>query len=162
MALCVCICVVSGQWCAPYIHHLTPRVPCSRGLSEPVLKTPQQRELWDAWRSTWLMAWERQRRLQDKYNYSQEMEKLQDFDFEDWRKRVRTDRGAGPLVCGLCGWQCPVLIVGLVNCVTGACTVRLVAPLEYLPVLTKAFNVYQTYHDYCSTSRLKRKYCSLL
>ena len=67
----------------------------SRGLSEPLLKTPQQRELWDAWRNTWLMAWERQRRLQDKYNYSQEMEKLQDFDFEEWRKRVRHLPGAG-------------------------------------------------------------------
>jgi len=56
-------------------------------MSEPVLKNPYQRELWDTWRNTWLMAWERQRRLQDKFNYSQEMEKLQDFDFEEWRKK---------------------------------------------------------------------------
>ncbi|XP_043245138.1 dystonin-like isoform X38 [Amphibalanus amphitrite] len=75
----------------PVFHHEGSPAPggrkSSRAMSEPVLKTPRQRELWDAWRNTWLMAWERQRRLQDKYNYSQEMEKLQDFDFEEWRKR---------------------------------------------------------------------------
>lgn len=34
-----------------------------------------------------MMAWERQRRLQDKYNYLQDMEKMKNFDFEEWRKR---------------------------------------------------------------------------
>ena len=73
-----------------------------------MLKTPQQRELWDAWRNTWLMAWERQRRLQDKYNYSQEMEKLQDFDFEEWRKRVRTRRATVERRCSARAARHPV------------------------------------------------------
>lgn len=33
------------------------------------------------------MAWERQRRLQDKYNYLQELEKVKNFSWDDWRKR---------------------------------------------------------------------------
>jgi hypothetical protein len=36
----------------------------------------------------WMMAWERQRRLQDKFNYLQELEKVKNFSWEDWRKRV--------------------------------------------------------------------------
>lgn len=35
-----------------------------------------------------MMAWERQRRLQDKYNYLLELEKVKNFSWEDWRKRV--------------------------------------------------------------------------
>ena len=34
-----------------------------------------------------MMAWERDRRLKDKLNYLQELEKVKNFDWEDWRKR---------------------------------------------------------------------------
>merc|ERR1719175_515768 len=33
------------------------------------------------------MAWERDRRLKDKLNYLQELEKVKNFNWEDWRKR---------------------------------------------------------------------------
>lgn len=36
-----------------------------------------------------MLAWERQRRLQDKYNYIQELDRVANFSWEDWRKRVR-------------------------------------------------------------------------
>jgi len=55
--------------------------------AQPALKNPHQRQLWDTWKNTWGLAWERQRRLQDKLNYCQEMDKLQNFDFEEWRIR---------------------------------------------------------------------------
>lgn len=35
-----------------------------------------------------MLAWERQRRLQDKYNYIQELDRVANFSWEDWRKRV--------------------------------------------------------------------------
>lgn len=44
------------------------------------------------WRHVWMLAWERQRRLQDKYNYIQELDRVANFSWEDWRKRVRLDK----------------------------------------------------------------------
>lgn len=35
-----------------------------------------------------MMAWERQRRLQDKHSYLLELEKVKNFSWDDWRKRV--------------------------------------------------------------------------
>ena len=54
-----------------------------------MIKNPAARALWDKWKNVWMLAWERQRRLQDKFSYLEEMEKLKNFDFEEWRKRVR-------------------------------------------------------------------------
>lgn len=34
------------------------------------------------------MAWERQKRLHDKLMYLQELEKVRNFSWEEWRKRV--------------------------------------------------------------------------
>ena len=44
--------------------------------------------LWDRWRNVWVLAWERQRRLQDKLNYLLELEKIKNFSWDEWRKRV--------------------------------------------------------------------------
>ena len=35
-----------------------------------------------------MLAWERQKRLQDKHNYAKELDNLRNFDFDEWRKRV--------------------------------------------------------------------------
>merc|ERR1712051_394490 len=35
----------------------------------------------------WMMAWERDRRLKEKLNYLHELEKVKNFDWDDWRKR---------------------------------------------------------------------------
>ena len=34
-----------------------------------------------------MMAWERDRRLKEKLNYLHELEKVKNFDWDDWRKR---------------------------------------------------------------------------
>lgn len=46
---------------------------CRRQAFEPEIKNPRARELVDRWRNVWLLAMERQRRLQDKLNYLKEV-----------------------------------------------------------------------------------------
>jgi len=61
------------------------KVPVSS--TEPQIKNPRARELFDKWRRVWLLAMERQRRLQERLAHVQELEKMKNFNFEDWRKR---------------------------------------------------------------------------
>lgn len=44
--------------------------------------------LWDKWRHVWLLAWERQRRLHEHLMYLQDVERVRNFNWDDWRKRV--------------------------------------------------------------------------
>lgn len=55
--------------------------------AEPEFRNPRVKLLWDRWRNVWMMAWERQRRLQDKLNYIDELDRVRNFSWEDWRKR---------------------------------------------------------------------------
>ena len=50
-------------------------------------QNPRAKALWEKWRHVWMMAWERDRRLKEKLNYLQELEKVKHFDWDDWRKR---------------------------------------------------------------------------
>uniref|UniRef100_A0A8D9ALE4 Dystonin n=1 Tax=Cacopsylla melanoneura TaxID=428564 RepID=A0A8D9ALE4_9HEMI len=70
------------------LPHYGPRFPPkgSKG-SEPQFRNPRCRLLWDTWRNVWLLAWERQRRLQERLNYLIELEKVKNFSWDDWRKR---------------------------------------------------------------------------
>ncbi|XP_072756465.1 microtubule-actin cross-linking factor 1 isoform X13 [Anoplolepis gracilipes] len=70
------------------LPHIGPRFPPkgSKG-AEPEFRSPRVKLLWDKWRHVWMLAWERQRRLQDKYNYIQELDRVANFSWEDWRKR---------------------------------------------------------------------------
>ncbi|XP_075219795.1 dystonin-like protein short stop isoform X24 [Lycorma delicatula] len=70
------------------LPHYGPRFPPkgSKG-SEPVFRNPRCRLLWDRWRHVWLLAWERQRRLQERLTYLQELEKVKNFSWDQWRKR---------------------------------------------------------------------------
>lgn len=43
---------------------------------EQGIKNPRAKALWDKWRHVWMMAWERDRRLKEKLNYLQELEKV--------------------------------------------------------------------------------------
>ncbi|XP_035231691.1 microtubule-actin cross-linking factor 1-like isoform X1 [Stegodyphus dumicola] len=67
----------------------TPSLPKTpvRQTIEPEIKNPRARELVDRWRNVWLLAMERQRRLQDKLNYLKELERIKNFDFDEWRKK---------------------------------------------------------------------------
>lgn len=60
----------------------------SSKVEEPLLRNSRCRQLWDKWHSVWLMAWERQRRLQEHLNYLREVEKVRNFSWDIWRKRV--------------------------------------------------------------------------
>ncbi|XP_054709316.1 LOW QUALITY PROTEIN: microtubule-actin cross-linking factor 1, isoforms 1/2/3/4/5-like [Uloborus diversus] len=51
------------------------------------IKHPKAALLLEKWRAVWLLAMERQRRLQDKYNYLLELERIKHFDFNEWRLR---------------------------------------------------------------------------
>ncbi|EFX86426.1 hypothetical protein DAPPUDRAFT_313136 [Daphnia pulex] len=72
-----------------YWPHIGPRfAPSVTPVSVEVLpRNPRARQLWDRWRNVWMMAWDRQRRLQDKLNYLQELEKVKNFSWDDWRRR---------------------------------------------------------------------------
>ncbi|XP_076320048.1 microtubule-actin cross-linking factor 1, isoforms 1/2/3/4/5-like isoform X3 [Tachypleus tridentatus] len=59
----------------------------SKPYSDPEIKNPRARDLLDKWRNVWLLAMERQRRLQDKLNYLRELERIKNFNFDDWRRR---------------------------------------------------------------------------
>ena len=60
----------------------------SKVSTEVLPRNPRARQLWDKWRHVWMMAWDRQRRLQDKLAYLQELEKVKNFSWDDWRRRV--------------------------------------------------------------------------
>merc|ERR1719209_2405716 len=65
----------------------TPRRRLSSKASirdEPQIKNPAARALWEKWQHVGFMAWERMRRLYDKLNYLQELEKLKNFSWEEW------------------------------------------------------------------------------
>lgn len=57
-------------------------------MEEPLIRNSRSRQLWDKWHNVWLMAWERQRRLQEHLNYLREVEKVRNFSWDLWRKRV--------------------------------------------------------------------------
>ncbi|XP_046739124.1 microtubule-actin cross-linking factor 1 isoform X47 [Diprion similis] len=73
----------------PSLPHIGPRFPPkgSSKAAEPEFRSPRVKLLWDRWRHVWMLAWERQRRLQDKYNYIQELDRVTNFSWDDWRKR---------------------------------------------------------------------------
>merc|ERR1712038_1788911 len=57
------------------------------GPKEDGIKNPRARALWDKWRHVWMMAWERDRRLKEKLGYLHELEKVKNFNWDEWRKR---------------------------------------------------------------------------
>jgi hypothetical protein len=56
--------------------------------SEPEMRSPRAKLLWDKWRHVWMLAWDRQKRLHDHLMYLQELERVRQFSWDDWRKRV--------------------------------------------------------------------------
>ncbi|XP_046442954.1 microtubule-actin cross-linking factor 1-like isoform X9 [Daphnia pulex] len=77
-----------GPRFAPSVTPVTGNSRKGSKVSVEVLpRNPRARQLWDRWRNVWMMAWDRQRRLQDKLNYLQELEKVKNFSWDDWRRR---------------------------------------------------------------------------
>lgn len=50
-------------------------------------RSPRANLLWDKWRYVWMLSWERQRRLHDHRLYLQDLERVRQFSWDDWRKR---------------------------------------------------------------------------
>ncbi|XP_065222552.1 dystonin isoform X14 [Planococcus citri] len=70
------------------LPHYGPRFPPKGSkATEPTFRNPRCKQLYDKWRNVWILAWERQRRLQEKLNYLRELEKVRNFSWDDWRKR---------------------------------------------------------------------------
>lgn len=67
-----------------FIHYLTN---CS-GAAELEFRSPRARQLWDKWRYVWMLAWERQRRLHDHLMHLHDLERVRQFSWDEWRKRV--------------------------------------------------------------------------
>ncbi|XP_052740614.1 dystonin isoform X29 [Bicyclus anynana] len=70
------------------LPHYGPRFPPkgSKG-AEPEFRSPRVKQLWDKWRTVWLLAWERQRRLHERLAHLKELQRVSNFSWDDWRKR---------------------------------------------------------------------------
>ncbi|XP_058462222.1 microtubule-actin cross-linking factor 1 isoform X33 [Malaya genurostris] len=68
------------------LPHYGPRFLQSN-QPETELRSPRAKLLWDKWRYVWMLAWERQRRLHDHLLYLQDLERVRQFSWEEWRKR---------------------------------------------------------------------------
>ncbi|XP_039751273.1 uncharacterized protein LOC120627239 isoform X23 [Pararge aegeria] len=71
-----------------HLPHYGPRFPPkgSKG-AEPEFRSPRVKQLWDKWRTVWLLAWERQRRLHERLAHLKELQRVSNFSWDDWRKR---------------------------------------------------------------------------
>lgn len=54
---------------------------------EPKIKNPRVNMLFNRWRKVWLLAMDRQRKLKEAMDRQREMERLKNFNFDDWRRR---------------------------------------------------------------------------
>jgi dystonin len=50
------------------------------------MRSPRTKPLWDKWNHVWQMTREYDQRLKDKQNYLIELERVKNFDWDDWRK----------------------------------------------------------------------------
>uniref|UniRef100_A0A8C4R1G5 Microtubule-actin cross-linking factor 1 n=1 Tax=Eptatretus burgeri TaxID=7764 RepID=A0A8C4R1G5_EPTBU len=50
------------------------------------MQNPRVNLLFNKWRQVWLMAWDRQRKLQDELDHLTELKEFANFDFDVWRK----------------------------------------------------------------------------
>ncbi|XP_070505713.1 microtubule-actin cross-linking factor 1 isoform X14 [Chironomus tepperi] len=68
------------------LPHYGPRFSPSASV-EPEMRSLRAKLLWDKWRHVWMLAWDRQKRLHDHLMYLQELERVRQFSWDDWRKR---------------------------------------------------------------------------
>lgn len=52
------------------------------------MRSPRAKVLWEKWRNVWILSWDRQRRLHDHLLYLQDLERVRQFSWDEWRKRV--------------------------------------------------------------------------
>jgi len=59
----------------------------TRGAMDTEVLSPRARELLDKWTYVWQLAQDRMRRLQERLGYVTELDRMKNFDFEEWRRR---------------------------------------------------------------------------
>lgn len=69
----------------------TSRTTTTRTVSsasgDAEIRNPRARELVDKYHYVWNLAMDRMRRLQERLNYVNDLERMKNFDFEEWRRR---------------------------------------------------------------------------
>ncbi|XP_041359578.1 microtubule-actin cross-linking factor 1, isoforms 1/2/3/5-like isoform X9 [Gigantopelta aegis] len=78
---------MSGRHTPDYSGRRTPDHSSGHRTPEPQFRNPRVGALFNKWRQVWLMAMDRQRKLQDALDYLNEVERMKNFDFDDWRRR---------------------------------------------------------------------------
>ena len=68
-------------------HYSISRRRESNKTPEPEFANPRIGDLFNKWRSVWLSAMNRRRKLQDALERLNDAERLKHFDFDDWRRR---------------------------------------------------------------------------
>ena len=63
------------------------RASSAASAPEVEVRNPRARELLDKWAYVWNLAQDRMRRLQERLGYLTELERIKNFDFEEWRRR---------------------------------------------------------------------------
>ncbi|GAB0086991.1 microtubule-actin cross-linking factor 1 [Sergentomyia squamirostris] len=67
------------------LPHIGPRFLTSS--ADMQFRSPRAQTLWEQWRIVWQMCWERQKRLHDHLLYLQDVERVKQFSWDEWRKR---------------------------------------------------------------------------
>ncbi|XP_041438126.1 microtubule-actin cross-linking factor 1 isoform X6 [Xenopus laevis] len=68
----------------PAVQNATPVLPV---ISQPETKNPRINQLSAHWQQVWLLALERQRKLNDALDRLEELKEFANFDFDIWRKK---------------------------------------------------------------------------
>ena len=63
------------------------RASSAASAPETEIRNPRARELLDKWAYVWNLAQDRMKRLQERLGYLTELERMKNFDFEEWRRR---------------------------------------------------------------------------
>lgn len=56
----------------------------------PDVKQPRARIMLEKWRSVWQLALDKMQRLKDRVEHLKEIERMENFDFDEWRRRFLT------------------------------------------------------------------------
>lgn len=56
----------------------------------PDVKQPRARIMLEKWRSVWQLSLDKMQRLKDRVEHLRELERLENFDFDEWRRRFLT------------------------------------------------------------------------
>lgn len=68
-------------------HTSTPNLTSELNISVSDIRNVKVRELVEKWKIVWQMCMDRLKRVQDKLEYLNDIERTKNFNFDDWKKR---------------------------------------------------------------------------